>query len=104
MFKSSCCCWHQEREKGEREVKAFVVSSNRALVDHLLYHPKVQGSSPAAVADTGREKKSGVTAIIVNSTVVEPLPHHSKVIAGNTKGGSITVPLTSCLTGLELAV
>jgi hypothetical protein len=22
----------------------------------------------------------------------------------NTKGGSITVPLTSCLTGLELAV
>jgi hypothetical protein len=24
--------------------------------------------------------------------------------AGNTKGGSITVPLTSCLTGLELAV
>jgi hypothetical protein len=24
--------------------------------------------------------------------------------AGNTKRGSITVPLTSCLTGLELAV
>jgi hypothetical protein len=24
--------------------------------------------------------------------------------AGNTKGGSITVPLTSCLTGLELVV
>jgi hypothetical protein len=24
--------------------------------------------------------------------------------AGNTKGGSITVPLTSCLTGLEPAV
>ncbi len=24
--------------------------------------------------------------------------------AGNTKGGIITVPLTSCLTGLELAV
>ncbi len=26
------------------------------------------------------------------------------VSAGNTKGGSITVPLTSCLTGLESAV
>jgi hypothetical protein len=26
------------------------------------------------------------------------------LIAGNTKGGSITVPLTSCLTGLESAV
>jgi len=25
-------------------------------------------------------------------------------VAGNTKGGSITVPLTSCLTGLESAV
>jgi hypothetical protein len=24
--------------------------------------------------------------------------------SGNTKGGSITVPLTSCLTGLESAV
>ncbi len=26
------------------------------------------------------------------------------VVPGNTKGGSITVPLTSCLTGLESAV
>jgi hypothetical protein len=24
--------------------------------------------------------------------------------SGNTKGGSITVPLTSCLTGLESAI
>jgi hypothetical protein len=27
-----------------------------------------------------------------------------KLYPGNTKGGSIAVPLTSCLTGLELAV
>ncbi len=27
-----------------------------------------------------------------------------RVCPGNTKGGSITVPLTSCLTGLESAV
>jgi hypothetical protein len=26
------------------------------------------------------------------------------VLTGNTKGGSVTVPLTSCLTGLESAV
>jgi hypothetical protein len=26
------------------------------------------------------------------------------VYAGNTKGGSMTLPLTSCLTGLESAV
>jgi hypothetical protein len=28
----------------------------------------------------------------------------AKVCLGNTKGGSITLPLTSCLTGLESAV
>ncbi len=28
----------------------------------------------------------------------------ARVEAGNTKGGSITVPLTSCFTGLESAV
>jgi len=33
-----------------------------------------------------------VTTVCSGGTVVEP---------GNTKGGSITVPLTSCLTGLE---
>jgi hypothetical protein len=36
------------------------------------------------------------------------LTHDYQIIfivqAGNTKGGSITVPLTSCLTGLESAV
>ncbi len=32
------------------------------------------------------------------------LSYEAMVHAGNTKGGSITVPLTSCLTGLELAV
>jgi len=38
--------------------------------------------------------------------LIEPLPLLLKVIvkSGNTKGGSITVLLTSCLTGLELAV
>jgi hypothetical protein len=30
--------------------------------------------------------------------------HYPWVSAGNTKGGSISVPLTSCLTGLESAV
>jgi hypothetical protein len=43
-----------------------------------------------------------------SSKVVKYLTHHPKdegsVPAGNTKGGSITVPLTSCLTGLESAL
>ncbi len=30
--------------------------------------------------------------------------YHSKVRPGNTKGGNITLPLTSCLTGLKSAV
>jgi hypothetical protein len=38
------------------------------------------------------------------STVVDHQTNDSKVKAGNTKGESITVPLTSCLTGLEFAV
>ncbi len=38
------------------------------------------------------------------STMVDHLPRHPKVEAGNTKEGSITIPLTSCLTGLESAV
>ncbi len=38
------------------------------------------------------------------SIVVEHLPHHIKVKAWNTKAGSITVPLTSCSTGLDLSV
>jgi len=38
--------------------------------------------------------------------MVEKAEFNENVIykAGNTKGGSITVPWTSCLTGLELAV
>jgi hypothetical protein len=32
------------------------------------------------------------------------LKENGKTKAGNTKGGSITVPLTSCLTGLESRV
>ncbi len=38
------------------------------------------------------------------STVVEQSHRHRKVKAGNTKGGSITVPLTSCLNGLNSPV
>ncbi len=51
------------------------------MVDLLSHHPKVKGSSQPAAAGTRRKK-----------------------MTGNTKGGSITVPLTSCLTGLESTV
>jgi hypothetical protein len=33
-----------------------------------------------------------------------PFVYFVTVITGNTKGGSITVPLTSCLTGLDKSV
>ncbi len=35
------------------------------------------------------------------NAVVEQATRNIKFEAGNTKGGSITVPLTSCLTGLD---
>ncbi len=39
-----------------------------------------------------------------DSTVVKHIAREPKIEAGNTKGGSITVPLTSCLTGLDQSV
>ncbi len=67
-----------------------ILSSETMVVEYYPYHPKVKGSSPAAVADTGREKKGRITAIIVSvdSTVVEPFPNHSKV-----KGSSLAATI-----------
>ncbi len=42
--------------------------------------------------------------VILRTTVVEHLTRNPKIKAGNTKGGSITVPLTSCLTSLDYSV
>jgi hypothetical protein len=36
--------------------------------------------------------------------VIEHSTHNPMIEAGNTKGGSIPVPLTSCLTGLDYPV
>ncbi len=46
-----------------------------------------------------RRPSQGNDASMADRTLPMPMPS-----AGNTKGGSITVPLTSCLTGLESAV
>ncbi len=53
------------------------------MVGHSTHIPKVQGSNPVRRRESDNEEKSNL------------------VNAGNTKGGSVTVPLTSCLTGLE---
>jgi hypothetical protein len=42
-----------------------------------------------------RTNRFFTTILIVSSQIIQP---------GNTKGGSISVPLASCLTGLESAV
>ena len=54
----------------------------------------------------GREKKSSLFVIIISSLKCLLGMNESlvKLKPGNTKEGSITVPLTSCLTGLESAV
>jgi hypothetical protein len=44
------------------------------------------------------------TRATIGGKVVKYKPRHHKIEAGNTKGGLITVPLTSSLTGLESAV
>jgi hypothetical protein len=45
-----------------------------------------------------------VKKVLKIGTFIILLPIKIRLKPGNTKGGSITVPLTSCLTGLELAV
>jgi hypothetical protein len=45
-----------------------------------------------------------VVASVRKTGLELPIHLHMNINAGNTKGGSITVPLTSCLTGLESAV
>ncbi len=46
---------------------------------------------------------SGIAKRVILPDVMRP-KSNAKVRAGNTKGGRMTVPLTSCLTGLESAV
>jgi hypothetical protein len=48
---------------------------------------------------------NAVNRTVVRLSVVALIvPMKSSLFPGNTKGGSITVPLTSCLTGLKSAV
>jgi hypothetical protein len=49
--------------------------------------------------NTQGEQHATVTVVLALATNKNDL-----ICAGNRKGGSITVPLTSCLTGLESAV
>ncbi len=65
------------------------------MVEHSPHQPKVKGSCPAAVTDTGREKMSNNQANS-SSTVVEHLPHQPKVkgsspgaVAGTGRGEKI---------------
>jgi hypothetical protein len=56
--------------------------------------------------DREREKERQTDRERENLTTVHNMTSGSSTMAepGNTKGGSISVPLTSCLTGLESAV
>jgi hypothetical protein len=63
------------------------VTPTYAVVEQSPRHPKVEGLIP----------------IIANGNGGENGEAHLHQNIG-TKGGSITVPLTSCLTGLETAV
>jgi hypothetical protein len=47
----------------------------------------------------GQIKKNFLT--VVNATEKQSLYSQLLVLSGNTKEGSITIPLTSCLTGLD---
>ncbi len=78
------------------------------------HDPKVKGSNPVAIG-TGRKVRREVKVHCGElgymlywpasvKRLVDESTHDPKPKAGNTKGRSITVLLTSCLTGLESAV
>jgi hypothetical protein len=50
--------------------------------------------------DTGNTKWGSITVLVIGLDNVNAL----SVFPGNTEGGSITVPLTSCLTGLDKSI
>jgi hypothetical protein len=51
-----------------------------------------------------RESSGASTLSIITLNIMVKKPSITIHTSGNTKGGSITVPLTSCLTGLVSAV
>jgi len=70
-----------------------------AIVMQSLYKSKSTG------AETYNTTTLRITTLLYNEIVVDFAEQHRCLVkAGNTKGGSISVPLTSCLTGLESAV
>ncbi len=123
----------RRRENYRKKVLLKMTSGRSTVVDHLSHYTKVTSSSQDTNTDTRRDYSQKKT-IIENDqwqqhsrlpvslyqgqvfelkrrekqrTVIIEITnghHHPKVKAGNTKGGSITVPLTSCLTSLESAV
>jgi hypothetical protein len=68
-----------------------------ALAKVLNYAPSVINYAPWVMFSIVASLTDDSRGIIYNNNMYI-------VLAGNTKGGSITVPLTSCLTGLESAV
>jgi hypothetical protein len=62
---------------------------------------------PTIMADCDKQTRLKCVVLIATVTVCYSILvvfQKGRLEAGNTKGGSITVPLTSCLTGLESAV
>jgi len=67
--------------------------------------------NPNTKSDTGLNEQLGCILMFLAEKMFEAKSFVMLVVQlvelitpGNTKGGSITDPLTSCLTGLELAV
>ncbi len=111
-FKSCSLCLVKERKKLKK--LSTIYSSNLRMYD------KVDIFKKATTLTCGHRQKwytvyniapgadmNSQTLIRTFQTLLTRLPAVTSTtfnLSGNTKGGSITVPLTSCLTGLESAV
>ncbi len=93
-----------------------VASSSCTEVEHPPHHRKVKGLNSEMLLTPGEIKRAQTSYMqlmfivyeFAYITVYYCLTFKEgctcKEYSGNTKGGSITVPLTSCLTGLESTV
>jgi hypothetical protein len=74
----------------------FMIECSRRVSQSLLESERVCFGERERERDRERERVWKCMCVCVCE--------RERVCAGNTKGGSITVPLASCLTGLESAV
>jgi hypothetical protein len=100
FFKYKDICWWSKKPKTSSHIYNVTKTS---LIKNKYFHWRIKMSSVMFICFCLRSNLL-MNWMLEHYRCQDSLPNDNKPNTGNTKGGSITVPLTSCLTGLELAV